>query len=44
MRIFFYISLDRDESSSIYTLILMQTAHPGGPADKEECTHFASRG
>ncbi len=32
----------RDASSSIYALIWMQTAHPCGPADTEECMHFVS--
>ncbi len=32
----------RDASCmSIYALILTQTAQPCGPADTEECTHFA---
>ncbi len=28
-------------SSSIYALIWMQTVHPCGPADTEDCMHFA---
>ncbi len=33
-------------NNRFYRLVVaaLQTAHPCGPADTEECTHFASRG
>ncbi len=44
MRTLLYQPRHRDaSSSSIYALVWMQTEQPCGPADTEECTHFASR-